>query len=77
MELTNRSPLLLQLGKTISGIATIRAYSIKGQYSAASLKLLEKSNTSSFLIAVTERWLGFQPSLTSALVSLLAGTFAV
>ncbi|KAH9987847.1 P-loop containing nucleoside triphosphate hydrolase protein [Xylariaceae sp. FL0662B] len=77
MESNRRSPLLQQLGETLSGIVTIRAYSAEDYYSETSPGLVENSNQSSYFLAAAERWLVLRLSLAGAFVSLSVGIFAI
>ncbi|KAK3358571.1 P-loop containing nucleoside triphosphate hydrolase protein [Lasiosphaeria ovina] len=77
LETTRRSPVFQHLGETLSGIVTIRAYGAEREYSATSLRLLGRFNQPSFFLGATERWLVLRLSLTSAFVSLFAGSFSI
>ncbi|KAK4220855.1 P-loop containing nucleoside triphosphate hydrolase protein [Podospora fimiseda] len=77
MESTRQSPVLQHLGETLSGVVTIRAYGAENQYSDTSLSLLQKLNQPSYFLGATERWLVVRLSLTSAFVSLFAGSFSI
>ncbi|KAK4160504.1 putative ATP-dependent bile acid permease [Cladorrhinum sp. PSN259] len=77
LESTRHSPVLQHLGETLSGIVTIRAYGAEKEYSETSLTLLHRLNQPSFFLGATERWLVLRLSLTSAFVSLFAGSFSI
>ncbi|KAK4171731.1 putative ATP-dependent bile acid permease [Triangularia setosa] len=77
LESTRQSPVLQHLGETLSGIVTIRAYGAEREYLANSSALLRKLNQPSFFLGATERWLVLRLSLTSAFVSLFAGSFSI
>jgi ABC-type multidrug transport system fused ATPase/permease subunit len=77
LESTRQSPVLQHLGETLSGIVTIRAYGAEREYLANSSALIRKLNQPSFFLGATERWLVLRLSLTSAFVSLFAGSFSI
>ncbi|KAK3997785.1 putative ATP-dependent bile acid permease [Cladorrhinum sp. PSN332] len=77
LESTRHSPVLQHLGETLSGIVTIRAYGAEKEYSETSLSLLHRLNQPAFFLGATERWLVLRLSLTSAFVSLFAGSFSI
>jgi ABC-type multidrug transport system fused ATPase/permease subunit len=77
LESTRQSPVLQHLGETLSGIVTIRAYGAEREYLANNMALLRKLNQPSFFLGATERWLVLRLSLTSAFVSLFAGSFSI
>jgi ABC-type multidrug transport system fused ATPase/permease subunit len=77
LESTCQSPVLQHLGETLSGIVTIRAYGAEREYLASNSALLRKLNQPSFFLGATERWLVLRLSLTSAFVSLFAGSFSI
>lgn len=77
LESTRQSPVLHHLGETLSGIVTIRAYGAEKEYLTNSSALLRKLNQPSFFLGATERWLVLRLSLTSAFVSLFAGSFSI
>lgn len=77
LESTRHTPVLQHLGETLSGIVTIRAYGAERDYLAKSSALIQKLNQPSYFLGATERWLVLRLSLTSAFVSLFAGSFAI
>lgn len=77
LESARQSPVLQHLGETLSGIVTIRAYGAEREYLANSSSLVQKLNQPSFFLGSTERWLVLRLSLTSAFVSLFAGSFSI
>ncbi|KAJ4290019.1 hypothetical protein N0V88_006820 [Collariella sp. IMI 366227] len=77
LESARQSPVFQHFGETLSGIVTIRAYGAEREYLANSSALLQKLNQPSFFLGATERWLVLRLSLTSAFVSLFAGSFSI
>ncbi|KAI9714515.1 MAG: hypothetical protein M1820_000476 [Bogoriella megaspora] len=76
VESAQRAPLFQHFSETLSGITTIRAYGVVGQYRVGNQIRIDKANRPSFFLAATERWLTFRLGLVGAIVSLSAGSFA-
>ncbi|VBB75705.1 Putative ATP-dependent bile acid permease [Podospora comata] len=77
LESTRQSRVLQHFHETLSGTVTIRAYGAEREYLTQSSALLRKLNQPSFFLWATERWLVLRLSLTSAFVSLFAGSFSI
>ncbi|KAI9204423.1 P-loop containing nucleoside triphosphate hydrolase protein, partial [Polychytrium aggregatum] len=72
MDSNTRSPLVAQFSETLSGLATIRAYSVQGNFIRNNLRLLDGNNKIYYTSRMIERWLAVRLELLSSLLILMA-----
>ncbi|KAL3421216.1 ATP-dependent bile acid permease [Phlyctema vagabunda] len=77
IEAVAQSPLYQQLGETLSGYVSIRAYGRSPTFIAQNSVLIDKFNTPYLLLGASKEWLTFRIGFLSSLISFVAGAFVV
>ncbi|KAK7488019.1 hypothetical protein BaRGS_00020764, partial [Batillaria attramentaria] len=77
IESTTRSPIFNHFSETITGAASIRAYSAQSRFIDDNMAKVDKNLTFCFFSLAANRWQGFRLEFLGNLVVLLAAMFAV
>ncbi len=72
-----RSPLYAQVGETMTGLSTIRAYEDQPRFILTNQRYLDESNEPYFLQLVAQRWLGVRLESMGSLLVFFAALFGV
>lgn len=71
------SPLYQQVGETISGYVSIRAYGREALFSAKHRKLVDGLNQPQLLLGGTEQWLTMRVGILSSIITLVTSAFVI
>lgn len=77
LESVQRSPLYQQLGETLNGMVTIRAYGDEGRFMRDNHSRINTHNRPFIYLWAANRWLAFRADIAGALVAFFAGAFVV
>lgn len=77
LEAVARSPLFQQVGETITGYVSIRAYSREALFTAAHGCLVDGLNRPMLLLQASEQWLTLRVDILSSLITFAMGVFVV
>lgn len=77
IELVSRSPLYQQVGETISGYISIRAYGREAVFKAKLGRLVDGLNQPYMLLWASQQWLTVRVSALSSMITLATGAFVV
>ncbi len=75
IQSVERSPLYQQLGETLSGYVSIRAYNRMEFFTAANHDLIDRFHRPSILLSAGNEWLILRIGALSAFISFLTGAF--
>ena len=77
LESVLRSPLYQQLGETLSGVTTIRAYGHQRRFLRDNQSRIDAVNRPFIYLWACNRWLSFRTDTAGGLVSFFAGVFVI
>lgn len=77
IEASSRSPLYQQVGETISGYVSIRAYGREALFSAKHRRLVDALNQPYLLLAGTQQWLTMRVGILSSVITLVTSAFVI
>ncbi|KAL9112829.1 MAG: hypothetical protein Q9227_002906 [Pyrenula ochraceoflavens] len=77
IESVQRSPLYQQLGETLNGMVTIRAYGDEGRFIRDNYSRINAHSRPFIYLWSTNRWLAFRVDMAGALVAFFAGVFVI
>ncbi|KAI1323641.1 hypothetical protein F5Y16DRAFT_332446 [Xylariaceae sp. FL0255] len=77
LDSVNRSPLFQQLGETLSGVTTIRAYGDERRFIRENLARINTQNRPFIFLWGANRWLAFRTDVLGDLVAFFAGVFVI
>ncbi|KAL9621567.1 MAG: hypothetical protein Q9160_003959 [Pyrenula sp. 1 TL-2023] len=77
LESVQRSPLYQQLGETLNGMVTIRAYGDEGRFMRDNHSRINTYNRPFIYLWSANRWLAFRADIAGAMVAFFAGAFVV
>ncbi|KAF6795321.1 ABC multidrug transporter [Colletotrichum sojae] len=71
LDIEHKAPLYSQLVKTLSGLATIRAFRWEGDFEQRNLSLLDASQRPGYLLFCIQRWLTLSVDMLIAVIALV------
>ncbi|KAJ3058091.1 hypothetical protein HDU99_006972, partial [Rhizoclosmatium hyalinum] len=77
LDSTTKSPLYTNLGETLTGIATIRAYNDEARFRAKNDRVSDDNNSPYYLLLTAANWLSLRLQLIGALLVLCAALIGV
>ena len=77
LESVTKSPVYSHFSETLSGVSTIRAYSMCDQFIEKNDKNIDINNSCFFVSLISNRWLSIRLEMVANLIVLFAAIFAV
>lgn len=77
LDSISRSPLYSQIGETLTGLSTIRAYGEESRFVDVNMKLINYNMAPAFLLTVAGRWLGLRLEILGSVLVFFASLFGV
>jgi len=77
LESVSKSPVYSHFSETLSGVSTIRAYSVCDQFIAKNDQNIDTNNSCFFASLISNRWLSIRLEMVANLIVLFAAIFAV
>ncbi|XP_023294641.2 multidrug resistance-associated protein 1 isoform X2 [Lucilia cuprina] len=77
LESVSRSPIYSHFGETVTGVSTIRAYSVQDRFIDESDTKVDKNQVCKYPSLIANRWLAIRLEMVGNLIILFASLFAV
>ncbi|XP_065356721.1 multidrug resistance-associated protein 1 isoform X2 [Calliphora vicina] len=77
LESVSRSPIYSHFGETVTGVSTIRAYSVQHRFIDESDTKVDKNQVCKYPSLIANRWLAIRLEMVGNLIILFASLFAV
>ncbi|KAM7353891.1 multidrug-Resistance like Protein 1 isoform 2-T2 [Cochliomyia hominivorax] len=77
LESVSRSPIYSHFGETVTGVSTIRAYSVQDRFIEESDTKVDKNQVCKYPSLIANRWLAIRLEMVGNLIILFASLFAV
>lgn len=77
LDSISRSPLYAQIGETLTGLATIRAYQAQHRFVEVNNSLINGNNAPYFLLICAARWLSVRLEILGSFLVFFAATFGI
>ncbi|XP_075152488.1 multidrug-Resistance like Protein 1 isoform X4 [Haematobia irritans] len=77
LESVSRSPIYSHFGETVTGVSTIRAYSVQDRFIDESDNKVDKNQVCKYPSLIANRWLAIRLEMVGNLIILFASLFAV
>ncbi|ORZ26833.1 P-loop containing nucleoside triphosphate hydrolase protein [Catenaria anguillulae PL171] len=77
LDSLTRSPLFSQLGESLTGIVTIRAYGAESRFQSVNRACLDVNNRPQLIQVAVQRWLSIRLEFIAAMLCLILGVFGV
>ncbi|XP_013102325.2 multidrug resistance-associated protein 1 isoform X3 [Stomoxys calcitrans] len=77
LESVSRSPIYSHFGETVTGVSTIRAYSVQDRFIDESDNKVDKNQICKYPSLIANRWLAIRLEMVGNLIILFASLFAV
>ncbi|KAJ5642156.1 oligomycin resistance ATP-dependent permease yor1 [Penicillium lividum] len=72
-----RGVVLARFTETLSGVSTIRSYSMQNQFSTSLQRAIDDMNSANFLTSANQRWLGMRLDFVGVLLIVTSGVLVV
>ncbi|KAM8717861.1 hypothetical protein ACLKA7_004543 [Drosophila subpalustris] len=77
LESVSRSPIYSHFGETVTGVSTIRAYTVQDRFIEESDSKVDKNQVCKYPSLIANRWLAIRLEMVGNLIILFASLFAV
>ncbi|XP_060645841.1 multidrug resistance-associated protein 1 isoform X12 [Drosophila nasuta] len=77
LESVSRSPIYSHFGETVTGVSTIRAYTVEDRFIEESDNKVDKNQVCKYPSLIANRWLAIRLEMVGNLIILFASLFAV
>ncbi|KAJ3219439.1 Multidrug resistance-associated protein 1 [Dinochytrium kinnereticum] len=77
LDSNERSPLYAHISETLSGVSSVRAFMVEDKFIAKQRRLLDFSNSPSYLYSCTSIWVSLRIEFIAALIILALGLLGV